>query len=270
MKISNILILIGAALLVLPSLLIRTILSNKINHESFTLYSKKSTIDASEIIEIQLNSIENFRYEYSNKKPILEMVLKSRSDTLNYTIDNSKIIFTSSQIKDSNMLSNEFELNRSRGFLSLPTNEYQPIWYNSYDPNVINTSIIKYKGPQLPKITSLNSLIYVDSITSENNFDFDLDFSVVYWHNFKSNSRYADKTKTFPWKMNKLKMNVKSGSYYFNKNLIFNSIDLTATNKTDLHLEAYNYSNVKLQVDSTVAIDAPYSVWKNLKLIEKK
>jgi hypothetical protein len=106
----------------------------------------------------------------------------------------------------------------------------------------------------------------------------DLDFSKCNWENFKkyrqagdlSNRIYFDRSVTDLWKIDTLEMKLKTGTFYFNKDLKFNHISIDASHKADLHFESDDYSNAKITIDSTVLIRAPYSIWKNLKVIEKK
>lgn len=270
MKASTSFLSIGIVLIIVPIILIRLSLAHKIKNNLFSHHSSKTNLNTAGINEIHLKNVEKFYYEFNSDSTSLEIVSKSLHDTLTVVRQDSILKFVSEKSFDStDAKKNQSYYSSLKLFSTNEDNDIQKYVYQQYY-KAIDICIVKFKGPQLPKIVAENSLIYIDSVSRNSSFEFDLDFSVVYWHNYDKSHRYTNKNDTHRWQMKSMKIALKNGSYYFNKNLAFDHLDLLATRRTDLHLEGYNYNNVKFQIDSTVRVDAPYSIWKILKVIEIK
>lgn len=283
MKSSNFFLGTSLVLLILPGLLIKFNLYYKFQNKAWESHSARRTIPMENISLARIAGIPNFRYEYSDTSDVLHFNEEIAGSRLNIEKAGTELKISlvkpqKNAIPKYDPFKIKFDLIQT---LVLNYKEYRIMGFEKpmeFQYLLQTSDQIVFKGKRLPKIIAEDSNIFIDSIGLNQSFDLDLDFSKCNWENFKKynipnkliKTADMDRSITNTWKIDSLKMKLRTGTFFFNKDLKFNHISIDASHSADLHFESDDYTQADISVDTTVLLRAPYSIWKNLKIIEKK
>ncbi len=261
MKTSRILLMMAVLLAIGPALAVKLSLWLKYKNGDWMVHTSKAKQSMEGIDSIFLDGVKTFRYIYRPDSGYLEYNTLFENDYLK-SIQNGKLSIT---VNDSPKIKKYYPPPSSSIFSLLTSRGIMPVYY----PDIITTGSddIVFYGPVCPAIQASNTTFYIESAGPHSNFDFDLDFSTVYWENYsKGPDGKFDKKLTIPWYLNELNLKLNQSHYYLPNDLHFNKMNIKAIRKTDLDIDSDYYQEVDIEVDPTVILRAPVSIWNKLKL----
>ena len=210
---------------------------------------------------IVLDGVKKFRYQYHPDSAFLEYNNLFEADYFK-SITPGKL---SIRVNDSFKNNPTFLPQQSSIFTLLTRSGVMQGYY----PDVFasGTEDLVFHGPACPSIHAFNTTFYIESVAPNSSFDFDLHFSTFYWENYsKRPDGKFDRKLTTPWYMNTLNLKLNQSTYYLTNDLHFNQVNIKAVKKTDIDFDENYYKEANIEVDSTVIVRAPVSIWNKLKL----
>jgi len=261
MKGSRIVLWLAILFAIAPAIAVKFSLWIKYKNQAWTFHSSKVKLDMADVDTINMNGLKTFRYQYHPDSAYLEY--NSLYEDNYFKVKNNRKLSIS--VKDSPVQNFTYPPPVLSVF-SLFSNPNPYLQYH-VDRFKSGTNDIVFHGPLCPPIRASNTVFYIESVAPNASFNFDLNFSIFYWENYKKwpNGKF-DKKLTTPWYMNELKLKLNQSTYYLTKDLHFNKVNIKAIKKTDLDFDANYYKEANIEVDSTVIVRAPVSIWNKLKL----
>lgn len=261
MRRSRMLLVFAVLVIIVPPIIIKISIWTKYKNQDWVFHSSKVKLDMNTVDQIDLNGVKTFRYQYHPDSAYLEYNRLFEADYIK-SIHQMKL---SIQANDSAM-NNRPVLPPSPGMLSLLTGSgIMPVYY----PDIFTsgTEDIVFHGPVCPPIHASNTTFYIESVAPNASFNFDLDFSRFYWENYsKGSDGKFNRKSTTPWYMDTLTLKLNQSTYYLTNNLHFKQVNIKAVKKTDIDFDENYYEGANIEVDSTVIVRAPVSIWNKLKL----
>lgn len=264
MKGSRVLLMVACLLAIGPALAVKLSMWLKYQSSDWIVHTSKGHRSMTGIDSINLDGVKTFRYKYNPDSSYLE-----------YNTLFENIFLKSDQNGKLTIVENELPIEK-KYYLPPPSYLFSLLaargMFFGYFHDIFTTGTknIVFHGPVCPTIRAVNSVFYIESAAPHGSFDFDLDFSTVYWENYsqKTDGKF-DKKLTIPWYLNELNLKLNQSQCHLLDNLHFNKIHIKAIRKTDLDIVSNNYKEAFIEVDSTVTLRAPITILNKLKLIIK-